>query len=128
MSAWIVTKAHIDALMTAALDYGAINGYGTHKSELDEADKIGAMLWRENHKSVNHRYNENIPVPEYHYQRRAVPLTPVEVVKAVHCLEYQSCEHKGWERSKARKFLQILTNAVLHKLPGYEAAPWGIDS
>ena len=117
MSAWIVSKAHIDALVTAAFEYGLPPG---------DASATGYMLWRENHKSVNTRYNQRTRTPAYIFQRRAVPLTPVEVIKSIHCLDYQSCEHKGWKKSEARKFLQTLESYTVGRLPGYNAAPWGI--
>lgn len=129
MSAWIVTKAHIDALVTAGLRNGCISSTmsGSLSNKLDECDRIGAMLWKENHKSVNSRYAEHNRTPPYKFQERAIPLTPVEVFKAIHCLAYQSCEHSGWRKSKAREWLDELADMESRKLPGYNDAPWGID-
>ena len=124
MSAWIVSKAHIDALITSALKVDRFNSLVNYET----ADKIGAMLWKENHKSVNYRYNEAKEAPAYRFTRRAQPLSAVEALKAIDCLEYQSCEHKGWEKSEAKRFLDKLRGLLIHALPGYDAAPWGIDS
>jgi hypothetical protein len=53
-------------------------------------------------------------------------LTSAEAFKCVHCLRYQSCEHDEWESSEAHSFLQALSEMLAHRLPGYNAAPWGL--
>lgn len=155
MSAWIVSKRHIDALVTAALPFklrwrrdevnkelthergevwgpGAISEHKRAWSELDlsTAGRTGAMLWNENHLSVNHRYNENETEDPYVFAKYPRKLTLPAVVKALDCYEYQSCEHPDWEDSEARRFCRALREAILDKLVAgeeYEAAPWGID-
>ena len=133
MSAWIVSKAHIDVLIGAALD----EGYGgrfhwytadgkAHELSRENANEVGAMLWAENHRSVNARYNESTPVPEYTFERRGT-VSPGGVAKAVNCYEYQSCEHDGWRGSAAFEFCAALTGEMARKLPGYEDAPWGFE-
>jgi hypothetical protein len=125
MSAWIVAKAHIDALLTSAIFR---SGASFTPTRIENADKIGSMLWAENHKSVNFRYKDKQTAPPYTFKRRAVPLTPVEVLKAIDCLEYQSCEHKGWKASEAKAWLDQFRAHTIGQLPGYNDAPWGIDS
>ena len=122
MSAFVVSKSHIDSLIAAAMVL--------RRDYLDfcKLDEIGQMLWNENHKSVNSRYNEKTAVPVYHYTGRPNHLTPVEVLKAVACLEYQSCEHEGWGESQAKKWLAALSEAAISALPGYEAAAWEVNS
>jgi hypothetical protein len=124
MSAWIVAKAHVDALVTAALVYAQSVG---RTMMPEDCDKLGATLWAENHKSVGYRYSHKETMPPYRFTRRAVPLTPVELLKAVACFEYQSCEHKGWEKSEAHKACAEIRNIAINALPGYADAPWGID-
>jgi hypothetical protein len=59
---------------------------------------------------------------------RATPTDDVVVlIKAIHCYEYQSCEHDEWEKSKAADYCTALESMLVHELPGYDAAPWGID-
>jgi len=122
MSAFVVSKSHIDALIQAAMilrrDY----------IDFLKLDETGQMLWDENHKSVNSRYHEQTAVPVYHFPTFAVRpvLTPVEVLKAIACLEYQSCEHEGWGESQAKKWLAALSEAAISALPGYEAAAWEV--
>ena len=60
----------------------------------------------------------------YDFEHRA-PFSAVQVIKACNCLDYQSCEHDGWEASEAKSFLDSLISAACHRLPGYDAAEWG---
>ena len=46
MSAFVVTKTHIDALVSAAVQYGGLQTGGP-------ADALGWMLWDENHTAAS---------------------------------------------------------------------------
>lgn len=119
MSAFIVSKPLIDCL---------VHAYVTDKwasSEGKDPQKLGAMLWQENYRSVNHRYNERDKAPAYRYERSTV-VDPVVILKQIACYEYQTCEHPQWEASEAFKFCEGLRRMVINRLPGYEAAKWGI--
>jgi hypothetical protein len=142
MSAWIVSEEHVHALVHVAL-FGPADGESswifdrrrlefTHRRkqrryDLTNADELGAMLWRECYKSVNHRYGERSRTPIYHYRRPQRVPNPVEAIKAIQCYEYQSCEHPGWEASEARAVCRNLIDTLTHTLPGHDAAPWGWD-
>jgi hypothetical protein len=132
MSAWIVSKAHIDVMVSAALaakDWGDFSFYHDNERIVvtsDNADEIGQMLWEENHKSVNARYRENTKTPKYTFRPVEVP-SPGEVAKGIGCYEYQSCEHDGWETSAAKAFCTELEGVQIVRLPEYESAPWGWD-
>ncbi len=54
-------------------------------------------------------------------------LKPGPVAKAAGCYEYQSCEHTAWAVSPAREAVRKLLERLAERLPGYEAAPWGVD-
>jgi hypothetical protein len=173
MSAYVVDKAHVDALVTAGLVYGRRGGVawfdpivpdGEHdhqpgqpwgstavetaerkRRELtaETADRVGAMLWSENVRSVAHRYAEagapeswetlcDLPGPADFspmdvaaYKHRNGPvLAPVRVLKACDGYEYQSCEHPDWEQSEACAYLDALRRAMIRALPGYDSADW----
>ena len=47
-----------------------------------------------------------------------------EAAKAAASLEYQSCEHPGWEASNARRIIRDLEGMLVRELPGYETGPW----
>lgn len=150
MSAWIVSKAHIDAIVYAALCYPSPSSSLTWKdsegrkqslsraSTSEVRDYVGRMLWMENLVSVAYRYPDDKdgqrPGPGGLTQAEIIGYTyavprrrpsVVEALKLINCFSYQSCEHPGWEKSEALAFCTVLTSALIDELPGYEAAPWG---
>ena len=117
MSAWTVSKQHIDCIVTGAIRLGLV--------DRKEATKIGKLLWTENYRSVNARYNESNRRPTYEYA--AYESTDGFLCKQVHCYDYQTCEHDGWRKSRAYRLCQ----AILAEFPDieatsdYESARWG---
>jgi len=135
MSAWIVSKHHIDAVVTAWVKLHGRDGAGmASRSSFGRPDEIGQMLWQENHTSVNYRYRRKDECPKYTWTEVPWPIgepdakTLATVCKLVNCYTYQSCEHDEWEASTSNKFCDTLIGYVCRNLPGYEEAPWGIDS
>lgn len=152
MSAFIVSKSHIDCLITAGLLFPKRTGertlqWSTRRGAwktltLDNASEVGAMLWEENRRSVNTlyqgRHGSGDPLPAYVYEPTEKP-DPVVLLKSLQCYEYQSCEHEkrsrgkdgkfraAWERSEARAFCEQLRAYAINNLPGYDDAPWGIE-
>lgn len=104
MSAWIVSKKHIDVLVAALVEEQVI--------KLADADETGRILWRENHKSVNARYAEKTRAPAYTFEHEST--SNVVVLKSIHCYEYQTCEHA-----------YALAQQACRK--AYDDAPWGIS-
>ena len=122
MSAWIVTRSHIDLLVNAAK---AWDQWGL----LGDPVEMGQTLWTENGRSVSYRYPDHpAPVLCYGLLPRVVHVPdPIVVLKSIGCLEYQSCERPDYYESRAYKLLRTLQSIVIVELPGYDAAPWGID-
>ena len=121
MSAWIVSKAHIDMLVTATVMLG--------ERTRAEADVTGQMLWDENYKSVNARYRRHDKAPAYRFKARTWA-NPSELLKALACYDYQTCEHDAWGADNAAyDLVEKLRVRVepLREEADYEAAPWGID-
>jgi len=124
MSAFIVPHAHIDALVSWAVH---------HRVPLFPAGitpaVVAAFLFEENCRSVDYRYGEVNP-RDYRYENRpgARELSPVQILKACNCLEYQSCEHPDWEDSRARACLASIRAQAVRMLPGYEDADWTLDA
>ena len=95
------------------------------------------MLWDENIKSVSHRYGEEntdklpgVIGETYAYDAHenfifGPDVNPVAVLKACRCYAYQSCEHPGWEDSRAKALIDNLKDSAISSLPGYEEAEWG---
>jgi hypothetical protein len=135
MSAWIVNRTHIDALVLAGVQFSVID-----QPTPQTLTELGADLWEENHRSVNDRYDVNARPSEYTTPIAEVVLDPVAVVKLVDCYVYQSCEHPGWDGSRASGYCRRLRAAAMTGLPwerspghgeepypaGWAYAPWGI--
>lgn len=122
MSAFVVPHAHIDALVSWAVHHRVplFPAPGTPAS-------VAAELFEENCRSVDHRYGE-VNARNYRYRAADVrSLSPVQVLKACNCLEYQSCEHPGWPDSTARANLEVIRAYAVRMLPGYEEAEWCLD-
>ena len=157
MSAYVVDKRHIDALVTAALrlphpgsqmrwldpgapeetDYQrgevwgstALASYRTRVRYMtrENATAVGRMLLFENMRSVSHRYDEPLELPDYDYTTYGLTLTPVQILMALSGFEYQACEHPGWENSEAHAFCEALQREAIRALPGYDdAGTWEI--
>lgn len=132
MSAFIVSKAHIDYLVTAAVDcrLSVYHMAGVDRAGDDTRDEWGRRLLAENYNSVNYRYGED-EKPEAYKWARIGPACPVsreagKVLKQIDCYEYQACDHPCWEKSWAYSFCRAMRNECIRHVPGYEKAPWGI--
>jgi hypothetical protein len=124
MSAWLTSKAHIDLLVQALCESELIIGDPT---------EIGLTLWRENNRSVNYRYGEARRLPQrYTYLRPTAKVAPTGVLYAVRCYQYQSCERPEWERTKAYRWTQALTKALLEagadESITFGVYPWGFEA
>jgi hypothetical protein len=135
MSAFLVELAHIDVLVRAGLS--TVLPYDTTLQWLDDvgdrqeltpatAGRTGAMLIAANMASVNYRYTRDDVEPVYLHTDRPFRPDPVVVLKAIACFEYQSCEPPGWHDSEASSFCVNLRARMIHRLPGYDDAPWVI--
>lgn len=137
MSAFIVTDDHINALVAYAVReqiyFSPLPNAACVKIYDLNAPEIGRLLMDENVASVNHRYQGRIDEDEknaaaaYTYADFPRALTHIEAIKAAHCLDYQSCEHDGWDNCTAQRILKAIVYHASARLPGYDAAPWAID-
>lgn len=129
MSAFNVSESHIDYIVRAALAWGLTDYAG--------ADLLGRTLWAENARSVAHRYSEEPEPSDYEYRHTSgpaagFPIREAWIVSACDCLEYQSCEHPGWETSVARAALHAIRHHAATRIPGgltgamLDGAPWEI--
>jgi hypothetical protein len=120
MSAFICNNSHITALAV----FAARNRLAGHT----DAKTIGDILHAENVTSVNYRYSESTR-PNFELCEWAAfhPFSQVQIVKAVRCLDYQSCEHPTWQQSEAFKIVQAILGGDEHDgMPGYDEAEWEI--
>lgn len=128
MSAFVVSDAHLNYMLNALVQYGADRWQGPPDSK--ELENLARELRAENNCSVNHRYEGRYPEDlgaEQPSPFRRAHVDPVTTLKAVQCYRYQASEHDGWERSRAAELCRQIESLAIAHLPGYDAAPWGID-
>ena len=132
MSAYVVSDEHIDVLIYYAIAKQASYYFHPRRVEItrENANEIGQILLDENHRSVNYRYNETDKAPEYKYKPAPGSLPanhqPVQILKAISCLDYQCCETDDWATTHAHAVLEGIKDKAISCLPGYDAAAWGI--
>ena len=131
MSAWLVSKRHIDLMVSAGIAFREIKP--------GEATDIGAMLWDENARSVDYcyegRYPEDVAHEPYAFTPYAVE-DPDVIFKQFRCYGYQACEHPEWEESESYRLVEAICATVaasvgsteegMYDRPGWDSAPWGV--
>lgn len=94
-------------------------------------DQHGAMLLRENYRSVNHRYSEDTEASAYRWKEHKGVYTAdklalaVQVLKSCSNFDYQACETDDYEQSDAAHMIRSIRAEAIRSLPGYDAAAWG---
>jgi hypothetical protein len=110
--------------------------YELRAGDMDEAVRVGQMLWDECIKSVRYRYPDDdhgqLPGPvgeSFVFERRdlrtLLGLDLPQVFMSCDCYDYQTCEHEDYEQSEAWAFLQALRARAWRSLPGYQDSKWG---
>ena len=144
MSAFMLDKLHIDALVAGDIDSRSARfdmDNGGRALALDQlaADNVGQMLVDANLCSVQARYPDSetnhafVPGPDdayymepYRFQAPPAQLTALELLSAFACYEYQACESEGWLASKAKSFCAEMRRRLIRRIPGYGNGPWAI--
>ncbi len=133
MSAYLVSPDTIDLLVAAAdawrITFPTTDGNDLHACSYRDA--AGQLLWDENARSVNARYNETDSAPSYSWTSlcldRAAVAMPVAVLVlgSVRCLRYQSCETEDYATTRAARFLDRIEAEACRRLINTHDAPWG---
>ena len=135
MSSFLVSNKHINYIVSYALAMDFV-------STQEEAQKLGEKFLRANLKSIKARYSDcNVKLKELNYKFEKFRVTEIgclAVRKLMACLDYQSCDYEGWDKSSANAFLKKLSKDLekgferiyivpYDKVPEYEKALWSID-
>lgn len=153
MSAYIVNPEHIGVLAA----YAAVNDCAIYEwrmsSHILTAQNVAKGLALENIRSVAHRYPkdkdgerpgpclkdadivEACQIYAGHFAKRLGGvvimvedvLEPVQVIKLVRSLDYQSCETDDWPMTLAHRQLQWIMEGAISALPGYDEASWSYE-
>ncbi|MCP4599822.1 MAG: hypothetical protein GY847_04655 [Proteobacteria bacterium] len=124
MSAFLVSDLHINVLVEWArreqMSWGV-------RDKLT-CEEVAQELRAENERSFNYRYQEEGHYP-VKFGRVALPvnISATTIIKLCDCYKYQSCEHDGWENSRANKIVTEIRETAIRSLPGYREAPWGLE-
>jgi hypothetical protein len=110
MSAWTVSKAHIDILVQALIVEDVIEGSSKR------ADYVGKQLWAENYRSVNIRYGERNGHPPYRFQWTEGALDDAVVLRSIACYHYQCMEWEGFESVPGWRKLAELRRRMIVRL------------
>ena len=88
---------------------------------------IGQKLVDENFRSVNYRYTEQVEPEQFKLMvLLRTKYTPVAIIKACDCYNYQSCETRDWQETEAYAIMTALRERAIDMLPGYDEADWNI--
>ena len=139
MSAFILGDDTIDLLVTAGVRGVGLDarlgifhaGAMVYFSKHEDTDFLGSILKTANYESVNYRYQEATPCEAYRYNGNGiVPYlgSPViswgQVLLAVRCYEYQSCEAPTWGESLAKAVCSAIRLKVCGIIAEEEDAEW----
>lgn len=131
MSAFIVSDFHINCLVNWAAARNDIDrvSYRWHGQRIDwhgHEERIAQVLHAENVRSFQYRYRMPASPQGFSYrlELRGMQLAAIQVIRAAHCLDYQSCECDDWEATEAFATLQGLVDAAVRSLPEYGRAAW----
>lgn len=129
MSAYLCSRAHIATLVSFAERTQCLGYHATLAG-------AASMLEAQNVASVNYRYRDSpgyAPASVEPYTVSEVPrlarpnVSAVEVIKLLQCLEYQCCETDDYKETSAHTWIDNVLSCAIRKLPGYDAAPWGME-
>lgn len=137
MSAYVVDNKTISAMVKAfdvyEVSYKAENYVDTNpfksRAFIDASalrHDIGQSLLDQNYKSVNYRYNEDTPTPNYKYED--VEIDEGIVYGCIRCYNYQACETDDYFESEIYKSLERLKTKMFERLIrrcGMNTEGWG---
>lgn len=138
MSAYVVDPAHIRALVywatcTHFRDHsGPVTYYwsGSRRRISGDEARVASVLYAENVRSVNSRYNESDTADGFVY---AAPksaalrnLRPHDVIGACRCYAYQSCETADWTDTEAHAIVEAIKDRAVWCMPGMDDAAWSL--
>lgn len=153
MSAWVPSKAHIDAMVTYAINqpgtydphvyfYASREPGGEQeKFECSPANAVtlGQLLVTDVVTGVSHRYpGDDVskgelpgPIDAYYVNPYTFTETRVladgEMVAALRAYRYQACEHAQWDETFSYAFVESMFNVVLSHVEKAHEAETGTE-
>lgn len=129
MSAFVVSENHINALVSFAIGGQNPATAFWDRKHIDfrgNEQMLADVLMNANVEAVNTRYGDEEQLTGCKFRRNCTPPSPVAILKACDCYDYQTCELDGYESTFAAKIIEAVRNKAIRALPGYDAAKWSI--
>lgn len=137
MSAYIMNDDEFNYIVSYFIDPNHATGEGAWLKIGDRYDNLNAsnsaevakILQAENVRSVNSRYRDDIKSEyEFEYIPSARKRPVGNIIGALDCLEYQSCESEDYHQSNAWEIVQGLRKHLLKQIAEKEGTyTWGIE-
>lgn len=139
MSAFVVENNHINAILNYLHEHSKKNTckYVSNYNLTDHEDltKIGQILLDENIRSVAFRYKAKTELIFADFAtsqqqkfdfvlNQKQKFTSIQILKALHCLEYQSCESPCFKSTQAYELIHEIEYITICNLQGYAEAEW----
>lgn len=114
MSAFICNNYHISVLAHTACERKLSYRHNNKEKICQDPSLIGLLLYKENVRSFNYRYKESNPTSDFVFDNKAFKheYIPAQLIAAIYCLDYQSCERPDWGKSEANAILIHLLAAL----------------
>lgn len=125
MSAFLCGQEHINALVNWANRRSPYGGMSLVQRLEVTPQELGELLYNENVRSLQARYGNDHDSYKYKF-RQAYNVTPVQILKACSCYDYQACESEDYETTNAAKVIDQIRQSAIAALPGYDDAQWEI--
>jgi hypothetical protein len=125
MSAFICNDYHISVLANYAWENGLPYYWNGQYRKCDNPERIGAILKKENVRSVNYRYSERQST-KFEYDASVVgkEISRAQILQAAFCLNYQSCERDDWPKSEAHAIIMAIVYDAAY---GFSDGEWEIQ-
>lgn len=137
MSAYIMNDDEINYIVSYfidpshSIDGGAWLHIGDEYNYLTSKNsaEVAKILQAENVRSVNNRYGDDTPnTYEFEYIPAARKRPVGNIIGALDCLEYQSCETDDYHQSNAYEIMQGLRKHLLKTIAEKDGTyTWGIE-
>lgn len=145
MSAYIYNPEHLGILAAFAAKHRIVIGAWDADNSIRSAQAVAKGLARENIRSVAYRYpndkdgerpgpclldaeiEEAAAIYAAHFVEHGTHIGPVDVLKLVQGLSYQSCETPDWRDTVAAIQLEWIMAEAIRSLDGYDAANWSFN-
>lgn len=129
MSAYVVSDYHLNVLVHYASREGCTYRAGGdwHHVRMKE-QVVMQMLHNENVRSVNYRYATVDGPGEMTFRPVWRDVSPVQIIKACDCYDYQACETPDYYETPAASLIKQIRKAAIRRLPGYDDAEWSMSA